>query len=244
MSLDRRVKNSLFINGSDTDNMTKYNSKNLLKFVTVLLLISFALNSTACTQRPPLQNEEWIYLSDEQRRSVFESILREPDKPANNLKYLYISIGGIIAFFGLGAAFEGKKEKGIFPWLAFGSSFGILWTGMGALIQKNYIQQRKRIALRELNILDHPEWREDKIRAIRDGRIDIGYEDDMAIAAWGIPQQKIHNVSFNGKLYEEWTYIIKNNTKLFIDSDRKIAIIQTSEMTYFTRASQRSKDIK
>ena len=66
----------------------------------------------------------------------------------------------------------------------------------------------------------------------------------MAIAAWGIPQQKIQNVSFNGKLYEEWTYIIKNNTKLFIDSDRKIAIIQTSEMTYFTRASQRSKDIK
>lgn len=244
LSFDQRERSSDSITGNETDNMTKKNQTSLLKFVSFLLLISLALNSSACTLRPPLQNEEWIYLSNEERRSVFESILQEPDNPSKHLKYLYISIGGIVAFVGLGAAFEGKKGSGIYPWLAFGSSFGIVWTGMGALIQKNYTQQRKRIAQRELTILDHPEWRKDKIRAIRDGRIDIGYEDIMAIAAWGIPQQKIQNVSFNGKLYEEWTYIIKNNTKLYIDSDRKLAIIQTSEMTYFKRASRRSEDIK
>jgi len=240
----QRVKSSDSIIGSESDYMTKNNNRSLLNFVSFLLMISLALNSSACTLRPPLQNEEWIYLSDEERRSVFESILQEPNNPSENLKYLYISIGGIVAFVGLGAAFEGKKGSGLYPWLAFGSSFGIVWTGMGALIQKNYTQQRKRVALRELTILDHPEWRKDKIRAIRDGRIDIGYEEDMATAAWGIPQQKLKNVNFNGKLYEQWTYIIKNNTKLFIDSDRKVAIIQTSEMTYFKRASRRDEEIK
>lgn len=244
LSFVQRVKISDSITGSESDKMSKKNYTSRLKFVSFLLLISLAYNSSACTLRPPLQNEEWIYLSNEERRSVFESILQEPDNPSEHLKYLYISIGGIIAFVGLGAAFEGKKGSGIYPWLAFGSSFGIVWTGMSALIQKNYTHQRKRIAQRELTILDHPEWRKDKIRAIRDGRIDIGYEEDMAIAAWGIPQQKLQNVSFNGKLYEQWTYIIKNNTKLFIDSNRKVAIIQTSEMTYFRKASQRSEDIK
>lgn len=244
LSLDRMERNLLNIAGSEADKLTKYNYTKLLKVVTVTLLTTLVLNSTACTLRPPLQNEDWVYLSVAERRSLFESILEEPDKPNKQLKYLYVSIGGLIAFVGLGAAFEGKKGSGLYPWLAFGGSFGILWTGISALIEKNYIEQRKRIAQREIKILDHPEWRNDKIRAIRDGRIDIGFEDEMAIAAWGNPQQKIQNVSFNGNLYEEWLYIIKNNTKIFIGSDRRIAIIQTSEMTYFTRASQRNKDIK
>ena len=216
----------------------------LLKYITLLLVISFALNISACTVRPPLQNEEWVQLSQEEKRLLFESILQEPERPTEHLKYLYIFVGGLVAFVGLGVAFEEKKGSGIYPWLAFVSSFGVLWTGMGALIQKNYTQQRKRIALRELKILNHPEWRKDKIRAIRDGRIDIGYEDEMVTASWGIPQLKVQNVSYNGLLYEEWTYIIKNNTKIFIDSDRKVAIIQTSEMTYFRKASQRSEGIR
>ena len=152
LSFVQRVKISDSITGSESDKMSKKNYTSRLKFVSFLLLISLAYNSSACTLRPPLQNEEWIYLSNEERRSVFESILQEPDNPSEHLKYLYISIGGIIAFVGLGAAFEGKKGSGIYPWLAFGSSFGIVWTGMSALIQKNYTHQIKRIAKAEVEV--------------------------------------------------------------------------------------------
>jgi len=244
LSFVQRVRNSESIIGIEAVKLIKHNYSNLLKIINYLLLISLSLNISACTLKPPLQNEEWIYLSQEERRLLFESILQEPDITSEHLKYLFISVGGLVAFIGLGTAFEGKKGSGIYPWLAFTSSFGIIWTGTSALIQKNYTHQRRRVARRELNILDHPQWRKDKIRAIRDGRIDIGYEDDMVIAAWGIPQQKLQNVSFNGALYEEWTYIIKNNTKIYINSDRNVAIIQTSEMTYFKRASRRDEDIK
>ena len=216
----------------------------VIKFTINILIISLLLNSSACAVRPPLKKEEWIQLSSEERKLMFESILQEPSTHTKHLKYLYISFGGLIAFVGLGSAFEGKSESGIYPWLAFLSSFGAVWTGISALIQKNNTHQRRRIAIRELTILDHPEWRADKIRAIRAGRIDIGYEAVMVIAAWGSPQQKIQNVSFHGQLYEEWTYYIKKNTKVFINSDRKVAIIQTSQMTYFSKAPERSEDIK
>ena len=90
---------------------------------------------------------------------------------------------------------------------------------------------------RELSILDHPEWRRDKVFAIRDGQIDIGYEELMVIAAWGEPQQKLSNIMFNGLLYEEWSYLIKRNTKVLIDADRTVAIIQTPEMIYTSKSS-------
>ncbi len=215
-----------------------------MKFIIKILITALLLNSAACAIRPPLKKEEWIQLSSEERRLMFESILQEPPMHTKHLKYLYISFGGLIAFVGLGSAFEGKSGSGIYPWLAFLSSFGAVWTGISALIQKSYTHQRKRIAIRELTILDHPEWRADKIRAIRTGRIDIGYEDIMVIAAWGRPEQKIQNVSFHGQLYEEWTYYIKKNTKVFINSERKVAIIQTSQMTYFNKAPERSEYIK
>jgi len=93
--------------------------------------------------------------------------------------------------------------------------------------------------VRELSILDHPEWKRDTVIAIRNGQIDIGYEEQMVISAWGEPQMKVPNILFNGLLYEEWSYVIKRNTKVFIDVQRNVAIIQTPEMIYTSKSSDR-----
>ncbi len=207
----------------------------------MILILSILMQSTACAVRPPLKETEWINLEKEKKRAFFEIILEEPDKPALHLTVTYIAIGGLVAFLGLGVTFD-KKANSLYSWLAFLSSAGLLWGGSGALIQKNYDKQRKRIATRELAILDHPEWRGDKVRAIRNGRIDIGFEDLMVTAAWSDPQIVRYNVDFNGELLEEWTYFIKNDTKVYINIDRKVAVIQTPQMTYQRRAAERVKE--
>ena len=204
-------------------------------------MFSILIQSTACAVQSPLKDSEWIYLDREEQRIFMENILEEPDKPTLHLTVAYIAIGGLVAFLGLGAAFD-KKSNPLYSWLAFLSSAGVLWGASGALIEKNYIKQRKRIATRELAILDHPEWRGDRVRAIRNGRIDIGFEDLMVTAAWSDPQIVRYNVEFNGELFEEWTYFIKKNTKVYINNDRKVAVIQTPQMIYQRRAAERIKE--
>ena len=207
----------------------------------IILMFSILMQSTACAVHPPLKDSEWIYLEKEEKRPFFENVLEESDKPTLHLTVTYIAIGGLVAFLGLGVAFD-KKTNPLYSWLAFLSSAGLVWGGSGALIQKNYYKQRKRIATRELAILEHPEWRGDKVRAIRNGRIDVGFEDLMVTAAWSDPQIVRYNVEFNGELFEEWTYFIKKNTKVYINIDRKVAVIQTPQMTYQRRAAERVKE--
>ena len=213
----------------------------LARITGIILMFAILMQSTACAVRPPLKDSEWTHLEKEEKRAFFEIILEEPEKPRMHLTVTYIAIGGLVAFLGLGVAFD-KRAKPLYSWLAFLSSAGLLWGGTGALIQLNYNKQRKRIAIRELSILDHPEWRGDRVRAIRSGRIDIGFEDLMVTAAWSDPQIVRYNVEFNGELFEEWTYFIKKNTKVYINNDRKVAVIKTPRMTYQRRASERIKE--
>jgi len=211
----------------------------LIRLIASVLLCSLTLQISACAVRPTLNDDDWLQLSPEERRLFFENILEERHKPVEHLRVAYLGIGGFVAFFGLGVVFGKNSGNGLLSWLVFASTVGIFWGGIGAAIQKNATGQRKRIAARELAILDHPEWRREKIRAIRDGQIDIGYNELMLISAWGEPQVKLQNVNFNGVLYEEWSYLIKRNTKVYIDAGRKVAIIQTPEMTYMKNSSNR-----
>lgn len=210
-----------------------------MKLISTLLICSLSFQLSACAVRPALNDNDWVNLSPEERRIYFENILEEQDRPVEHLRIAYFGMGGLIAFFGLGFVFGKSGGNNIISWLAFLSSLGILWGGIGAAIQNDATGQRKRIAVRELSILDHPEWRRDKIRAIRGGQIDIGFEELMLISSWGEPQLKIQNIMFNGLLYEEWSYLIKRNTKVYIDANRKVAIIQTPEMTYTSKSSNR-----
>lgn len=211
-----------------------------MKLVSVLLICSLSIQFSACAVRPALNDNDWVNLTAEERRIYFENILEEEDRPVEHLKIAYFGMGGLVAFFGLGYVFGKSGGNNIISWLAFLSSLGLVVGGVGAAIQKDATGQRKRIAVRELSILDHPEWRGNKVLAIRDGQIDIGYEELMVIAAWGEPQLKLPNIMFNGLLYEEWSYVIKRNTKVLIDADRTVAIIQTPEMTYTSKSSNRN----
>lgn len=211
-----------------------------MKLVSVLLICSLSIQFSACAVRPALNDNDWVNLTAEERRIYFENILEEEDRPVEHLKIAYFGMGGLVAFFGLGYVFGKSGGNNIISWLAFLSSLGLVVGGVGAAIQKDATGQRKRIAVRELSILDHPEWRGNKVLAIRDGQIDIGYEELMVIAAWGEPQLKLPNIMFNGLLYEEWSYVIKRNTKVLIDADRIVAIIQTPEMTYTSKSSNRN----
>ncbi|MCH8927597.1 MAG: hypothetical protein IIB39_02650 [Candidatus Marinimicrobia bacterium] len=210
-----------------------------MKLISTLLICSLSFQLSACAVRPALNDNDWVNLSPEERRIYFENILEEQDRPVEHLRIAYFGMGGLIAFFGLGFVFGKSGGNNIISWLAFLSSLGILWGGIGAAVQNDATGQRKRIAVRELSILDHPEWRRDRIRAIREGQIDIGFEELMVISSWGEPQLKIQNIMFNGLLYEEWSYLIKLNTKVYIDATRKVAIIQTPEMTYTSKSSNR-----
>lgn len=211
-----------------------------MKLISVLLICSLSIQFSACAVRPALNDNDWVNLTAEERRIYFENILEEEDRPVEHLKIAYFGMGGLVAFFGLGYVFGKSGGNNIISWLAFLSSLGLVVGGVGAAIQKDATGQRKRIAVRELSILDHPEWRGNKVLAIRDGQIDIGYEELMVIAAWGEPQLKLPNIMFNGLLYEEWSYVIKRNTKVLIDADRTVAIIQTPEMTYTSKSSNRN----
>ena len=211
-----------------------------MKLISVMLICSLSFQISACAVRPALNDTDWVNLTSEERRIYFESILEEEDRPVEHLKIAYFGMGGLVAFFGLGFVFGKSGGNNIISWLAFLSSLGLVVGGVGAAIQKDATGQRKRIAVRELSILDHPEWRRDKVIAIRDGQIDIGYEELMLIAAWGEPQLKLPNIMFNGLLYEEWSYLIKRNTKVLLDADRTVAIIQTPEMTYTAKSSNRN----
>ena len=210
-----------------------------MKLISTLLICSLSFKLSACAVRPALNDNDWVNLSPEERRIYFENILEEQDRPVEHLRIAYFGMGGLIAFFGLGFVFGKSGGNNIISWLAFLSSLGILWGGIGAAVQNDATGQRKRIAVRELSILDHPEWRRDRIRAIREGQIDIGFEELMVISSWGEPQLKIQNIMFNGLLYEEWSYLIKLNTKVYIDATRRVAIIQTPEMTYTSKSSNR-----
>ena len=210
-----------------------------MKLISILLICSLSIQVSACAVRPALKDNDWVNLSAEERRIYFENILDEEKRPVEHLKIAYFGMGGLVAFFGLGYVFGKSGGNNIISWLAFLSSLGILVGGVGAAIQKDATGQRKRIAVRELSILDNPEWRKDMVIAIRDGQIDIGYEELMVIAAWGEPQLKLPNIMFNGLLYEEWSYIIKRNTKVFLDADRNVAIIHTPEMIYTSKSSNR-----
>ena len=210
-----------------------------MKLISTLLICSLSFQLSACAVRPALNDNDWVNLSPEERRIYFENILEEQDRPVEHLRIAYFGMGGLIAFFGLGFVFGKSGGNNIISWLAFLSSLGILWGGIGAAVQNDATGQRKRIAVRELSILDHPEWRRDRIREIREGQIDIGFEELMVISSWGEPQLKIQNIMFNGLLYEEWSYLIKLNTKVYIDATRKVAIIQTPEMTYTSKSSNR-----
>ena len=210
-----------------------------MKLISTLLICSLSFQLSACAVRPALNDNDWVNLSPEERRIYFENILEEQDRPVEHLRIAYFGMGGLIAFFGLGFVFGKSGGNNIISWLAFLSSLGILWGGIGAAVQNDATGQRKRIAVRELSILDHPEWRRDRIRAIREGQIDIGFEELMVISSWGEPQLKIQNIMFNGLLYEEWSYLIKLNTKVYIDATRRVAIIQTPEMTYTSKSSNR-----
>lgn len=211
-----------------------------MKLISVLLICSLSIQFSACAVRPALNDNDWVNLTAEERRIYFGNILEEEDRPVEHLKIAYFGMGGLVAFFGLGYVFGKSGGNNIISWLAFLSSLGLVVGGVGAAIQKDATGQRKRIAVRELSILDHPEWRGDKVLAIRDGQIDIGYVELMVIAAWGEPQLKLPNIMFNGLLYEEWSYVIKRNTKVLIDADRTVAIIQTPEMTYTSKSSDRN----
>lgn len=211
-----------------------------MKLISVLLICSLSIQFSACAVRPALNDNDWVNLTAEERRIYFGNILEEEDRPVEHLKIAYFGMGGLVAFFGLGYVFGKSGGNNIISWLAFLSSLGLVVGGVGAAIQKDATGQRKRIAVRELSILDHPEWRGNKVLAIRDGQIDIGYEELMVIAAWGEPQLKLPNIMFNGLLYEEWSYVIKRNTKVLIDADRIVAIIQTPEMTYTSKSSNRN----
>lgn len=211
-----------------------------MKLISVLLICSLSIQFSACAVRPALNDNDWVNLTAEERRIYFGNILEEEDRPVEHLKIAYFGMGGLVAFFGLGYVFGKSGGNNIISWLAFLSSLGLVVGGVGAAIQKDATGQRKRIAVRELSILDHPEWRGDKVLAIRDGQIDIGYVELMVIAAWGEPQLKLPNIMFNGLLYEEWSYVIKRNTKVLIDADRIVAIIQTPEMTYTSKSSDRN----
>ena len=211
-----------------------------MKLIATLLICTLSVQISACAVRPALTDNDWVQLSPEERRSYFEKILDEQDKPVEHLRVAYFGIGGLVAFFGLGVVFGKKGGNNLISWLVFVSGVGILWGGIGAAIQNDATGQRKRIAVRELSILDHPEWRRDNIVAIRAGQIDIGYDDLMVISSWGEPQLKVQNVLFNGILYEQWSYLIKRNTKVYINRERKVAIIQTPEMTYINSPSRRN----
>jgi len=211
-----------------------------MKLIATLLICALSVQISACAVRPALTDNDWVQLSPEERRSYFEKILDEQDKPVEHLRVAYFGIGGLVAFFGLGVVFGKEGGNNLISWLVFVSGVGILWGGIGAAIQNDATGQRKRIAVRELAILDHPEWRRDNIAAIRAGQIDIGYDDLMVISSWGEPQLKVQNVLFNGLLYEQWSYLIKRNTKVYINRERKVAIIQTPEMTYINSPSKRN----
>lgn len=210
-----------------------------MKLISLLLICSLSFQISACAVRPALKDSDWVNLTVEERRIYFEDILEEEKRPVEHLKIAYFGMGGLVAFFGLGYVFGKSAGNNIISWLAFLSSMGILIGGVGAAIQKDATGQRMRIAVRELSFLDHPEWRRDTIIAIRNGQIDIGYEEQMVISAWGEPQLKLPNIMFNGLLYEEWSYLIKRNTKVFIDAQRNVAIIQTPEMIYTSKSSDR-----
>lgn len=211
----------------------------LTKTVSILLICTLSIHISACAVRPALNDSDWVNLTAEERRTYFENILQEEERPVEHLKIAYFGMGGLVAFFGLGFVFGKSGGNNIISWLAFLSSLALLVGGVGAAIQKDATGQRRRIAVREISILDHPEWRRDKIRAIRKGQIDIGFEELMVISAWGEPQLKLPNIMFNGLLYEEWSYLIKRNTKVYINADRNVAIIQTAEMVYTSKATNR-----